>query len=187
MKHLETTKRGRHRNTRVLRVVLSTVAPQIHSFTSRGAFSNLPNLLLPSGPSPLHYGWEHTPSDAATSVVLPHRAVALPHWVCMKPAVASPQPLWEQLGRRKCSPKQTQWGDATARRGSTTQHSVCPYSTSTHKPAPNTGAAGLCVWRAAPHGGGSAGTRREVSNSEDWLLVRLIDPQSKQPGLEATV
>ena len=38
-------------------------------------------------------GWEHTPSDAATSVVLPRRAVASPYWVCMEAAVALPQLL----------------------------------------------------------------------------------------------
>ncbi len=38
------------------------------------------------------------PSNAATSVVLPHHAVVSPHWVCMEAAVASPQPLWEQFG-----------------------------------------------------------------------------------------
>ncbi len=32
-------------------------------------------------------GWEHTRSDAATSV-LPRRAVASPHWVCLEVAVA---------------------------------------------------------------------------------------------------
>ncbi len=72
-------------------------------------------------------GLEHTPSDAATSVVLPRHAVASPHWVCMEAAITSPQPLWEQLGRCKCSPMQTQWGDATAQWGSTTQRSVCPH------------------------------------------------------------
>ncbi len=44
------------------------------------------------------FGQEHTPSDAATSLVLPCRAVASPHWVCMEAAVASPQLLQEQLG-----------------------------------------------------------------------------------------
>ncbi len=65
---------------------------------------------------------EHTPSDTATSVVRPHRAVASPHWVCMEAAVASPQLL--PLGRRKSSPMLTQWGDATARRNGASRFSV---------------------------------------------------------------
>ncbi len=40
-------------------------------------------------------GWEHTRSDAASSV-LPRRAVASPHKICIEAAVASPQLLSEQ-------------------------------------------------------------------------------------------
>ncbi len=46
-------------------------------------------------------------------VVLPLRAVASPHWVCMEAAVASPQLLPEWLGWRKCSPMQTHAGGST--------------------------------------------------------------------------
>ncbi len=70
---------------------------------------------------PLASGWEHTPSDTATSVVLSHRAVASPHWVCMEVAIASPQLFQEQLGRYKISPMLTQWGDATGRCNSMTE------------------------------------------------------------------
>ena len=70
----------------------------------------------------------NAPSDVATSVVLPHRAVASPHWVCTQAAVASPKLLWECLGRCKSSPMLTQWGDATARCDSATHRaSVCPH------------------------------------------------------------
>ncbi len=61
------------------------------------------------------------PSDAATSVVLPHCAVASPHWVCMEAAVVSPQLLQEWLGRCKSSPMLTQCSDVTAQQGSTMQ------------------------------------------------------------------
>ncbi len=55
-------------------------------------------------------GWEHTPSYAATSVVLPRRAVE----------------SWSGWGNAKAASIQTQRGDATARWGSTT-HSMCPH------------------------------------------------------------
>ncbi len=64
-----------------------------------------------------------TQQPACCPIVLPRRAVASPHWVCMEAAVVSPQPLWEQLGRCNSSPMLTQWGVAIARWGSTTgQH-----------------------------------------------------------------
>ncbi len=40
-----------------------------------------------------------TTSDAATSVVQLHSAVASPHWVWMEATVALPQPLQEWLGQ----------------------------------------------------------------------------------------
>ncbi len=61
-----------------------------------------------------------TPSQRRSNQ-LPRRAVASPHWVCLGAAVASPQ---EQLEQPKCSPVETQWGDATARRDNMTQQRI---------------------------------------------------------------